>query len=150
MIENIGSKMSCKIKSEQLEPCQSGVTASLSWVLVISLHFLWVGNKAYRVCRLTWSINLPAVNTLAPTFFPLISDRQRSARVPEAGPWSQAVLQPLQAGQEAQQTDPVCRGTHPGAEVGVCVCVQVNVCLCKIHNNIPLWIPGIASSVTVP
>lgn len=39
--------------------------------------------------------------------------------MPETGSRPQAVLQPLQASQKAQQTDSVCRGTYPGAEVGV-------------------------------
>jgi len=42
------------------------------------------------------------------------------------------VLQPLQAGQEAQQTDPVCRGTHRRAEVCVCVCVCSGYCISSI------------------
>lgn len=39
--------------------------------------------------------------------------------MPEAGSRPQAVLQPLQASQKAQQADSVCRATDPGAEVGV-------------------------------
>lgn len=45
---------------------------------------------------------------------------QWGARVPETGSRPQAVLQPLQESQKAQQADSVCRGTDPGAEVGVC------------------------------
>ena len=82
------------------------------------------------------------------TPFSSSSDLQWSARVPEAGSWSQAVLQPLQAGQEAQQADPVCRGTHPRAEVcvcgGVCLCVFRQLCICvNIQNNIPSEFHGL-------
>lgn len=45
---------------------------------------------------------------------------QWGARVPETGSRPQAVLQPLQESPKAQQADSVCRGTDPGAEVGVC------------------------------
>lgn len=44
---------------------------------------------------------------------------QWGARVPETGSRPQAVLQPLQESQKAQQADSVRRGTDPGAEVGV-------------------------------
>lgn len=56
------------------------------------------------------------------------------------------MLQPLQAGQKAQQTDPVCRGADPRAEVCVCVYAIVNPC----KHKIPSENQGVASAVKGP
>lgn len=96
---------------------------------------------------LRWDTSLIADGAGVSAFFRywslLLPCLQWGARVPEAGSRPQAVLQPLQASQKAQQADSVRRGTDPGAEVGVCHFIFI--CLTSTHYIWPIrW------RITVP
>lgn len=93
-----------QVRSADFTSLSIFLTNSLLWLLFLSAlqHIRWIlnQNKSMFSALTASSGNL-----------------QRGARVSEAGSWPQAVFQPLQAGQEAQQADPGCRGAHPGEEV---------------------------------
>lgn len=95
-------------------------TAQLSW--------------SSACCTTAWG-NTTSPSSEAPAKPPLLSGRpllpshlprppllllfQSRQGVPEAGPGWQGLLQPLQAGEEAQQTAGLCRGAHSRGEVCV-------------------------------